>query len=47
MVGTAEKNVGLARSTVAQKVVTSNRSAMKVEPPARSGDTMLAMIPLT
>ena len=47
MVGTAEKNVGLARSTVAQKVAASNRSAMNVEPPARSGDTTLTMIPLT
>ena len=47
MVGTAEKNVGLARSTVAQQVAASNRSAMNVEPPARSGDTTLTMIPLT
>jgi hypothetical protein len=27
MVGTAEKNVGLARSTVAQKLFASNRHA--------------------
>src|SRR6266581_2932740 len=47
MVGTAEKNVGPARSTVVQKVAASNRSAMNVEPPARSGDTTLTMIPLT
>ena len=47
MVGTAEKNVGLTRSTVSQKVAASNRSAMNVEPPARSGDTTLTMIPLT
>ena len=47
MVGTAEKNVGLARSTVAQKAAASNRSATNVDPPASSGDTTLTMIPLT
>jgi len=31
MVGTAEKNVGLARSTVPQKVAASKRPAMKVQ----------------
>ena len=47
MVGTAEKNVGLARWTVAQKVAASNRSAMNVVPPASSGDTTLTMTPFT
>ncbi len=47
MVGTAEKKVGLTCSTVAQKLAVWNRSAMKVEPPASSGDTTLTMIPFT
>ena len=47
IVGTAEKKVGRTRSTVAQKVDASKRSATNVEPPASSGDTTLIMIPLT
>ena len=47
MVGTAEKKVGRARSTVPQNVAASKRGAMNAEPPASSGDTTLTMIPLT